>query len=172
MMTRLWLFLIFCHGSALFAEASLFSQISNLRFGNEEVVTLKESYLDLTKLPEDSYFHVQGQVLFFPDEFLPLQYLDRSQFQQLVESKKPLRVDLELRGYPHPMEGTDQTFGTFVIYVHNSKEQKLFSPVERSFHLATFYAVSREKSDLIGELGRPDPHPMKNLNFGSIAGQQ
>lgn len=152
-----------------FGDTAIFQKISALRFGQERVVPPQQGSVDLSGLGRHEFLHVQGSVPFIPGEFVDARFMSEAEFQEFLTTKKAIMSPLRLKNKPFTVEGTDATFGTFVVRVHNDQSRRLALNFPRFFHPTEIsYADARQRQRLIVH-GILDPDPARNRNFSEIA---
>jgi len=160
--TALQSFFIAC---PLFAGSSLswFDQVRFLRFGNEQSVEIDQSVLDLSALKADEYWYVDGQVWFFPGEFLPLEHFQtQAGWEQLQSEKTPLLVTINNSFFQNDKNPAKSNFGTFAIQVKGNRQSKLSFGAYNVYHPARFYKVDAETTTEIRSFGELDSDPARN----------
>ena len=123
---------------------SLYEKIGLLRFGNEIKVNAEKGIVDLENLKDDAYYHVHGEALFFPGEYLEPKFLNSSQFKDLIDNKKPLTAKLKNKSYPYPFTKTDQFKGTFLLKFKNVPSRLLALHIVRKFHPFSLFIAQEE----------------------------
>ncbi|HET9239088.1 MAG TPA: ATP-binding protein [Oligoflexus sp.] len=165
-MQKIVLILVLMWTSQAVAASSWLKQVSVLRFGNETPVSVENSEIDLRHIARNEYFHVRGEVLFFPGEFLPPQHYSQDQLQRLIAQKKPLSVPLNMKIGPYSIPGTSSHHGTFIIRVRNDQQRDLALAIPRFYHPMILYFATQTESRRLIKAGQPDPDPAANRSFG------
>lgn len=150
------------------AEASIFQQLLVFRFGDEKVVTVQDGTVDLKELGNQEFFHVQGQVFFVPGVLLDPRYLSDSEFQALVTRPDIVKATLRLKNFPYPLEGTESTFGTYVIRFKNEHSRRLVINVPRLYHPFVLHYVDAEKTQRLIVHKKLNTDPNKNANVSDM----
>jgi hypothetical protein len=151
------------------AETSIFHKISVLRFGHEQVTSIENGTVDLTSLGQNEFFHVQGNVHFIPHEWVDATYMDEAAFQQFLIAKQAISSPLRLKTKPYTLEGTDATYGTFVVRVHNDRSRRLALSFPRLFHPTEITYVDPEQQRRLIVHGSLNKDPARNRNFSELA---
>jgi len=151
------------------ADTSILHKIAVLRFAQEERVNFQDGEVDITGLGTQEYLHVQGDVAFIPNEFVDASYMDAAAFRQLLFDKKAITAPLRLKTNPYPLDGTDATYGTFVLRFKNDRTRRLALAVPRFFHpTEVTYVDPIQKRRLIIH-GTLNKDPARNRNFNEVA---
>ncbi len=130
----------------------------------EEIVYPEQGVLDLAAMDDQTMFHVQGQIAFFPGEFLTPQYYSAAEFEQMIADKKPQWVGLSLSTAPNPQKDIPSTFGTFVVRVLNSQSRNLSIQFPRLYHHMEVYLAQKGLAQRAIIVDQIDQDPLKNRN--------
>ena len=149
---------------------SWFEKVALLRFGNEIPYLSQDGEVDLSHLSPESYFHVQGDILFFPDEFLQPRYLTAQEYLQLVGDKKPVKATLNRKSYPQNLNKTKANQGTFLIRFVNAEPGKLLNIIPaRYYHpIRLYYANGKQGAQLLLEQGSLETAPSVMTNENNL----
>ncbi len=162
------IFAIFLSPQA-WADTSIFQQLLVLRFGQEKAVSVQDGTVDLRGLGNEEFFHVQGDVYLLPGRILDPKYLSEDEFQALVSQPGVLKAPLRLKTFPYEQEGTEATFGTYIIRFKNEQSRRLAINVPRLFHPLVLHYVDARQSERLIVHGELNQDPRKNRNITDMA---
>ncbi len=165
-MNKYLCFLCLLWAVPVLAETSWLYKLSVLRFGKETFVQPQNGVINLNRLEPGEYYHVRGQALFFPGEFLPTVHLSVEQMQSLVALKKPLLVDQNMKIESLGIKGTSYNYGTFIMQGIHPPDMTLALALPRIYHAMEFYLATEKNSRLLFKAGKLDPDAAANESFG------
>jgi len=168
-MVKAFLILLSLWSSQSIADVSLFEQITAMRFGNEKGITLNEGTVDVSDIGEDEYYHVQGQVLFFPGEFLTSTHYSEEEFERLIQDKKPLRAAMSLRGMAYSIPESPINYGTCLLRIKSRVPKELMLAVPRFYHAIDLFMATAKENRRLLKVSKVDPDPKKNASFTAYA---
>jgi hypothetical protein len=166
---KIWLaltYLLSGLGSDALAQTSWLDRLLLLRFADERVVRAHQGELDLGGLKAGDYWHVQGEVLFVPGEFLEPRMLGDDEWQAMINNPNNLRADLKLKPFPFPLQGTDSNYGTFVLRIRHAPQGDWTIRMLRGYHPFLLTVATKERIKPMGRLGTVARDPEKNRSWG------
>jgi len=166
-----WLLILACLSNLFAAETraatSWFQQLGTLRFGDERVVRAVNGQVDLGDLSDNEFLHVQGEILFFPGEFIEPHYFSAEEFEKLVAAKNPIDYELSLKpnGALLAIEGAEQNYGTFLMRFTTDRPIDLMIGMTNFEHPAEVFLINQDMVYRWISVDQVDPNPDKNRNF-------
>jgi len=147
------------------ADTSWFFKLNVFRFAKEELVKTQNGIVDLSTLGNEEFFHVQGDVYFFPGEFINPSFMSPEEFLALVTARKAVLLPLNLRSGLNTHEGLSN-FGTFILRFKNPRDRDISLQFPRFYHpMDVFIAHKAGASRVIrADHVKTDPDRNRNIN--------